>query len=144
MIKTPGPFAGTHPVTVNEGFKCKKCGKLNPKAEKTCRDHCIGCLYSLHVDKSVPGDRASVCLGLMEPVRIDHNSKKGLMISYVCTVCGKEKTNKAAQDDNTDVIARIMARQNTTHELQRVCLKSNRFATAKHPNLQCKNKRKKS
>jgi DNA-directed RNA polymerase subunit RPC12/RpoP len=114
MIKAPKPFHGTHPVTVNEGFRCEKCGKTNPRAQKTCRNHCTECLFSKHVDKNIPGDRESACMGLMEPVRIGYNSKKGFLITHVCMKCGKEAVNKSAPDDNPDKIAKIMERQNTT------------------------------
>jgi|WetSurMetagenome_2_1015567.scaffolds.fasta_scaffold296164_2 DNA-directed RNA polymerase subunit RPC12/RpoP len=116
MTRALKPFPGTHPITINMGFRCAKCGKINPRADKTCRNHCTGCLYSVHVDKDRPGDRASTCMGLMEPIRIDYNSKKGFQILHVCLKCGKEAINKAATDDDAETIAKIMARQNIAHE----------------------------
>lgn len=46
-----------------------------------------------------PGDRASLCHGMMEPVGIDQDGKKGFMILHRCTKCRIEKRNKAAIDD---------------------------------------------
>ncbi len=97
----------------NEGFECEKCGKSNPKAAKTCRNHCRFCLFSKHVDLEVPGDRQSSCQGLMEPVAITSDSKKGFQIVHSCTLCGKKIYNKTAEDDDTNAIIRIMNRQNS-------------------------------
>lgn len=83
----------------NEGFKCLKCGKINPSAVKSERNHCSRCLFSLHVDEGTPGDRAATCLGLMEPVGLDYKGKKGFMIVHRCVECGKKMKNKAAEDD---------------------------------------------
>jgi len=102
----------THPINVNEGFTCLNCKKKNPKALKTCRDHCKFCLFSRHVDDVVPGDRASTCLGLMEPVGIDYNTQKGYQIVYICHKCQKKMRNIAAEDDDMDLITKIMQRQN--------------------------------
>ncbi|MEK7218544.1 MAG: RNHCP domain-containing protein, partial [Patescibacteria group bacterium] len=57
------------------------------------------CLWSKHVDDQGPGDRASLCQGLMEPIAIDQDGKKGLMIVHRCMKCGKEIRNKCAPDD---------------------------------------------
>lgn len=84
----------------NEAFKCQKCGKENPPAKKSERNHCFACLHSLHVDKETPGDRLSECHGLMEPISLDYKGKKGFMIRHKCVKCGKEILNKAAEDDD--------------------------------------------
>lgn len=93
---------------INNGFICKNCGYRNPKAEKTCRNHCKKCLYSLHVDDVLPGDRLSQCKGLMKPIVINHNSKKGYIIIHQCVICGKTIQNKTALDDSIDTICLIM------------------------------------
>jgi hypothetical protein len=92
---------------INENFICLNCGEENPPAEKTCRNHCRECLCSLHVDKEVPGDRASNCKGLMKPMGIDIRGNKGIMITHKCEKCGKIIENKAATDDNSDKITEI-------------------------------------
>lgn len=101
-----------NPITINESFTCKQCGQEVAKAEATCRNHCNNCLWSKHVDEKVPGDRESDCQGLMEPIAILHNSKKGQQIVHQCTICGEKKINKTVPDDNNDEIIRIAQRQN--------------------------------
>ena len=58
-----------HPC--QESFTCKSCGRLvtSGGAGSGHRNHCPNCLSSLHVDIE-PGDRASDCGGLMEPVAV--------------------------------------------------------------------------
>ena len=53
----------------NDTFTCKVCGRVcTPQnAGSDHRNHCPNCLSSLHVDEE-PGDRASDCGGIMEPV----------------------------------------------------------------------------
>jgi len=94
-------------IVINEEFKCKNCGHVNSKLKGSCRNHCAKCLYSLHVDKNTPGDRQSDCNDLMEPIKIDQNSKKGWIIYHKCQKCGKIIPNKAAQDDNFNKIIEL-------------------------------------
>lgn len=101
------------PITINESFRCEHCKKQNPKASKTCRNHCKYCLYSKHVDASLPGDRQSICHGLMEPEKILYQAKKGYQIVHYCLTCGQEKTNKAAEDDSQEALTAVMQKQNT-------------------------------
>ena len=56
---------------VESGFVCSHCGRpVTPDPDGTShRNHCPWCLYSLHLD-ILPGDRASRCGVLMEPVAI--------------------------------------------------------------------------
>lgn len=106
-----------HPIHRNEGFVCINCGKINPKAEKSCRNHCKFCLYSLHVDKNTPGDRKSPCKGIMEPVRIIKKGKKNRQIVNKCLKCGKIQVNIVARDDDVDAIINIMKKQNLESEI---------------------------
>lgn len=87
----------------NEGFSCKNCKRENGKSSTSCRNHCTECLYSLHVDEEVPGDRLSDCQGLMEPVSYSHDGKKGYMLEHICSQCGKKMKNKLSEDDNMEV-----------------------------------------
>jgi tRNA(Ile2) C34 agmatinyltransferase TiaS len=94
-----------------ESFTCEHCGMLvQPLGKGTYRDHCPKCLYSKHVDRDGPGDRLSSCKGLLEPVAIDTDSKKGFVITYRCTGCKKSHRNKSAPDD--DVIG-FMNKENS-------------------------------
>lgn len=99
-------------ITINEEFICKNCGEHNPKLEGSCRNHCKKCLCSLHVDLETPGDRLSECHNLMIPISIDQSGKKGWMINHKCTKCGKLIPNKAAPDDNFELIITLTAHQN--------------------------------
>ena len=94
-------------IHINEPFVCQNCGHKNPKSDKSCRNHCRKCLFSLHVDKNSPGDRLSDCHELMEPISISQNSKKGWMIHHKCLKCGKEIPNKAAPDDDFEKIIEL-------------------------------------
>ena len=66
---------------IDEEFICEHCGKLVPKLEYSCRNHCPYCLYSKHVDIN-PGDRAETCHGTLKPIGIELNSKKGYVIVF--------------------------------------------------------------
>ncbi|MEN6315330.1 MAG: RNHCP domain-containing protein [Clostridiaceae bacterium] len=85
--------------TENIGFICAYCGAdVKPLTNGSYRNHCPFCLYSLHVD-NLPGDRASDCFGMMKPIGIRYNGKKGWQIIHHCKKCGMEKVNRAAPDD---------------------------------------------
>ena len=92
---------------IDEEFICENCGNNVDKLGYTCRDHCNKCLCSKHVDKN-PGDRDEDCHGLLEPIDVEINPKKGYVIIYKCKKCGIIKKNKAAKDDNMEVIYQIM------------------------------------
>ena len=83
----------------NAGFACVHCARdVPPLANGSYRNHCPHCLYSLHVD-IFPGDRASDCGGVLEPVGVDYSGKKGWIIIHRCRTCGDVRRNKAALDD---------------------------------------------
>lgn len=93
---------------IDEEFVCENCGNEVKKLGYTCRDHCPKCLHSKHVDIN-PGDRAEECHGDLEPISVELNSKKGYVILYRCQKCGAIKKNKAAEDDNIDLIIKLTA-----------------------------------
>lgn len=88
-------------------FICKNCGKKVEKLNYTSRDHCNHCLHSLHVDIT-PGDRLNECRGLLVPINVEENSKKGRVIIYKCKKCGKILKNIVANDDSEDIIFKIV------------------------------------
>jgi len=92
----------------NTSFICAHCGKtVIALTNGGYRNHCPFCLYSLHVDKNI-GDRNSSCYGLMKPVGIEYNSKKGYQIVHVCGKCNVKRLNKVAENtkmpDDFDMI----------------------------------------
>ncbi len=92
-------------IAREEPFTCDHCGAdVQPLGRGTYRNHCPQCLHSKHVDRDGPGDRASVCHGLMKPTGLDHRSGKGWMIRHECDVCGKVIVNKPAPDDQLDLL----------------------------------------
>ena len=93
---------------IDESFICEVCGKSVSKLEYTARDHCPYCLSSKHLD-NMPGDRASKCKGILEPIDIEKGKKDSLKIVYKCNKCGIIKKNKSAIDDNYDLILNIMS-----------------------------------
>jgi len=87
-------------TVIDEPFVCAVCGAEVPLLGYTARDHCNVCLCSLHVDVN-PGDRASECGGVLEPVGVEQG-KKGLRIVYKCRKCNAKKKNIAAKDDDEE------------------------------------------
>lgn len=86
-----------------EDFICEKCGfKVSGNGYT---NHCPECLWSKHVDIN-PGDRASNCGGMMEPIGV---SKKGseYIILHRCVKCGLKKPNKANKRDNFQMIVQV-------------------------------------
>lgn len=59
------------------------------------------------MDKN-PGDRQEDCHGLLKPIDIESNSKKGYVIVFQCIKCGQIRKNKVARDDNKDRIYEII------------------------------------
>jgi hypothetical protein len=95
-------------IDANEGFKCANCKRtVGPHEGGSCRNHCPYCLFSLHVDKDVPGDRLSECQGLMAPTGAELNKKKGPRLFHVCKSCGQKVVNRCAPDDDWELVCRI-------------------------------------
>ena len=56
-----------------------------------------------------PGDRLADCGGLMQPIGVELKSGE-YIITHRCVVCGHEKRNKAAEDDDIDAIIELSSR----------------------------------
>lgn len=95
---------------INENFVCEVCGHENLKHVSTCRDHCVKCLSSKHVDKN-PGDRAESCHGVLEPVDILVKGGVPYKIVYKCKKCGMERRNIIMDDDDREAIFSVMERK---------------------------------
>ena len=68
-------------------------------------------LCSKHVDV-LPGDRSEDCKGILRPIQVEINNKKGYVIVYKCDKCGAIRKNKAANDDNEDLIIKLTVNNN--------------------------------
>lgn len=95
----------------NAGFSCAHCrAHVEPLTNGSYRNHCPYCLWSRHVDTQ-PGDRASRCRGMMEPVAV-RATKKGLQLVHRCVRCGEVRVNRVAQQtiqpDDIDRIVEFM------------------------------------
>jgi len=92
----------------NEAFTCKNCGHyvLPDGAATSHRNHCPKCLVSAHLDIK-PGDRASLCSGLMEPISVWVRKNGEWAILHRCRVCGEITSNRIAADDNPTLLMSI-------------------------------------
>lgn len=90
----------------NEGFVCEVCGYENRPADSTCRNHCVRCLCSKHVDSN-PGDRLANCGGIMRPIRVEIRSGVPYRVVHLCEKCGFERPNKILEDDSRERIFEI-------------------------------------
>ena len=98
--------------TENTGFICAHCGaEIMPLTNGSYRNHCPYCLYSIHMDY-MPGGRSNGYLGLMKPVGVRYNGKKGWQIVHRCLKCGMVKVNLIAMDtaqpDDQNLIRKLM------------------------------------
>ncbi len=88
-------------IAREEAFTCEHCGaSVSPLLHGSYRNHCPVCLWSKHVDDRGPGDRLSLCGGMMRPIGLDQSGKKGWMVIHDCELCTKRIPNKAAPDDD--------------------------------------------
>lgn len=53
-----------------------------------------------------PGDRASNCKGMMEPVLV-MASRDGWILTHRCVVCGHEKKNRSADSDDREALVSL-------------------------------------
>ena len=95
---------------IDEEFICENCGQKVKPLGYSCRNHFPNCLHSKHVDQ-YPGDRVEECHGDLKPIGIEVNSKKGYVILFQCQKCGAIRKNKAAKDDNMDLIIQLSSGQ---------------------------------
>lgn len=97
----------------DDGFICQNCGfKVLPLGYSS-RNHCPRCLCSLHVDIN-PGDRQNPCGGILRPVRVETDPRKGYIIIHRCERCGETRRNRAAngaavQPDDIDLLIKLTA-----------------------------------
>jgi hypothetical protein len=92
-----------------EEFKCGHCRAfIGPTVSGgKHRNHCPLCLWSRHVDKGRPGDRASDCRAMMQPIGMMYRANGEQMIVHRCLGCGSDRRNRVAADDNTIACLRL-------------------------------------
>ncbi|MFJ4686628.1 RNHCP domain-containing protein [Streptomyces sp. NPDC091377] len=93
-------------------FRCVAC-RLDVSADApgtAHRNHCPYCLASLHVDRRIPGDRASQCRGRMEALGMSVRPDGEWMIIHQCRTCGELSANRIAGDDNALSLVRLAVR----------------------------------
>ena len=105
-----------------EEFECQHCNKfINAKnfTGSLHRNHCPYCLYSMHVDDNIAGDRLSLCQSLMKPIALTfkqegvdkygHLKQGELMLVHYCLNpdCQKININRIASDDKPKEIIRL-------------------------------------
>ena len=114
-------------------FKCGNCKKVVIDVENIGtrhRNHCPECLWSLHVDDKVSGDRKSKCQGQMEPIGLTFK-KEGvdkygkvrqgeLMCIHSCKLCGKISINRISGDDEVKVIKDLFEKSCGDHQLKKI------------------------
>jgi rubrerythrin len=91
-------------IRVDEDFVCEHCGYAVVGSGYT--NHCPACLWSKHVD-NLPGDRANVCGGAMEPVGLEAVGGKEQIVHH-CIVCGATKKNKVSPADSREQIIALV------------------------------------
>lgn len=93
---------------INTSFLCEKCWKKVSKHPSwSARNHCPFCLYSKHLDKDFPWDRASSCWSLMQAIWKDYHKNKWWMIVHQCCECWKKIPNMLARDDAIEIFAEL-------------------------------------
>lgn len=109
--KSSGPEVDYRHTACAESFVCKVCGTLVAPggAGSQHRNHCPKCLSSVHVDYE-PGDRASLCNGIMDPVSVWVRKGGEWAVIHRCRLCGTFSSNRIAADDNPMLLMSIAVR----------------------------------
>ena len=94
-----------------DSFECKVCGAANVPdgASSAHRNHCAQCLSSIHLDNE-PGDRASLCRGVMDAIGVWVRNDGEWAIIHRCRDCGALSSNRIAADDNPALLMSIAVR----------------------------------
>jgi hypothetical protein len=95
-----------------DSFRCRRCRLDVPVSAPGTRhrNHCPSCLWSLHVDDDVPGDRDADCDGSMEPIGVSVREDGEWALVHRCAGCSTVHVNRIAGDDNPLVLMRLAVR----------------------------------
>ncbi|MDR0326488.1 MAG: RNHCP domain-containing protein [Oscillospiraceae bacterium] len=95
-------------IACSDAFTCKACGTFNPPdgAGSAHRNHCRQCLCSVHLDND-PGDRASLCHGIMDAIGVWVRKGGEWAIIHRCRICGALHSNRVAADDNPALLMSV-------------------------------------
>jgi RNHCP domain-containing protein len=90
-------------------FRCRHCRLDVPAAAPGTRhrNHCPNCLWSLHLDAGLPGDRAAACAGSMEPIAVHVREDGEWALVHRCGGCAVVRVNRIAGDDNPLALMRL-------------------------------------
>ncbi|MFH1561380.1 MAG: RNHCP domain-containing protein [Patescibacteria group bacterium] len=84
-----------------EEYRCEHCGQL--VAGGRYNNHCPSCLWSKHLDRDLPGDRKSNCLGMMEPIGAVQKGNRWRII-HRCLNCDQQTIVDNSPQDNFEKI----------------------------------------
>ena len=90
-------------IKKTEDFVCTNCGYKVKGTGFT--NHCPKCLWSKHVDIE-PGDRASICDGMMRPVDLYYR-RHDWILSHRCETCGFTRNDKIRPEDDFDMAIKL-------------------------------------
>jgi hypothetical protein len=90
-----------------ENFICEHCGA--DVVGNGYTNHCPKCLWSKHVDVN-PGDRAEMCGGLMEPIRVEGTTDAYRLV-HKCKRCAVERKNDVAQSDDPNALVTLASKR---------------------------------
>jgi DNA-directed RNA polymerase subunit RPC12/RpoP len=94
-------------IRKKEDFECEHCGEKVMGDGYT--DHCPKCLWGKHVDLEIPGDRASECRGMMEPIEVKFQiSNFKFQIKYKCLRCNHTFEVGSAKGDNRELLVSMV------------------------------------
>lgn len=95
---------------MDEMFICIYCGRQVAQGATGTqhRNHCPYCLWSVHLDKSWPGDRLAECGGTMQPLGLSFKREGGevgeLCVVNRCQKCGVTRKNRLSGDDEPQAV----------------------------------------
>lgn len=75
---------------IDEEFVCENCGK-KVKNWDILAEIIVHIVYILSMLTKIPGDREELCHGILEPIGLEINSKKGYVMYFVVKMWSYKK-----------------------------------------------------